>query len=69
MRNTFHKENKEFFINKIKYNNKILKSEDFKEIYSNRTCYLNKYYDRAYRSGNYILVRILDYIVKIRKGK
>lgn len=69
MRNTFHKENKEFFINKIKYNNKILKSEDFKEIYSNRTCYLNKYYDRAYRSGNYIFVRILDYIVKIRKGK
>lgn len=69
MRNTFHKENKMDFANKIRYNNKILKSAKFKEIYSDKTCYVNKYYDLAYRSGNYFWVCILDFVIKVGKGK
>lgn len=69
LKNTFHSDNKSSFFKKIKYNNKILKSSNFKEVYDKKNCHVNKFYDMAYRSQNYLLVRCLDLLIKIKKGK
>lgn len=69
LRNTFHPDNKESFIKKIQYNNRILKSEECKEILKNKTCYVNQYYDKAYKTGNYVWIVMLDWILSKRKEK
>ena len=70
LKNTFHRDNKESFIKKIKFNNKILKSDKYRAINKSRTCSINKLYDRAYQSENYFWVLCLDMLIKIsRKGK
>ena len=69
LRNTFHPDNKERFFKKIQYNNRILKDVECKKILKSKTCYVNQYYDKAYKTGNYIWVVLLDWILSKRKGK
>lgn len=65
MRNTFSKENNESYLSKIKYNNKILRSEDFIECINKMNGSINSLYMFAYKSKNYILVLCVDGFVKI----
>ena len=65
--NTFRKENKKTYIEKIKYNNKILRSPSFRKLLVLRSCYINPIIFKCYKTGRYELVIIFQKIAKIKK--
>lgn len=65
MDNTFSKQNKASYLTKIKYNNAILKSAEFKEAFEISDYYLNILFKLAYKSKNYIFVNIAKGIFSI----
>lgn len=72
LRNTLHKDNNISIIEKVKYNNSIVKSEDFitSITYLNDKD-VNKFYLKALKTKNYIVIytvcEILSYLSKIKK--
>jgi len=48
-----------------KWNNRLMKSTEFQDILSKCTCYIHPLYRKAYESGNYRLIHMLDFIHKI----
>ena len=65
LRNTFHSQSK--INNKYKYNRLIMKSDGFKEALEKSDCYINPYYRFAYEHSSYVLVRILDRFVSLKR--
>lgn len=65
-KNTFRKENKKSFFNKLKYNSQIMKSKDFKQSLTNFTNYIHPLYKKAYQRKSYFWVMLVDVLVKIR---
>lgn len=66
LRNTFNENNKSSLRTKLKYNNRILKSSDFRESMDKMNAHIHPFYRFAYKSKNYILVLFLNLIVKIK---
>lgn len=67
LKNTFNRKNSQSLIKKIKYNNKILKSNDFQESMKKMDAFIHHYYRFAYRKRNYFLVMCLDYLSAHKK--
>ena len=66
LRNTFNENNKSSLRTKLKYNNRILKSSDFRESMDKMNAHIHPFYRFAYKSKNYIFVLFLNLIVKIK---
>lgn len=66
LRNTFNENNKSSLRTKLKYNNRILKSSDFRESMDKMNAHIHPLYRFAYKSKNYIFVLFLNLIVKIK---
>lgn len=62
LRNTFNKKNNQSFIKKIKYNNEILKSNDFQESMKKMDTFIHPIYRFAYKKRKYLLVMCLDFL-------
>ena len=60
LRNTFNKNNNQSFLKKIKYNNEVLKSEDFRKSMQKMNAFIHPLYKFAYSSENFLLVKIFD---------
>lgn len=60
LRNTFNKNNNQSFLKKIKYNNEVLKSEDFRKSMQKMSAFIHPLYKFAYNSENFLLVKIFD---------
>lgn len=60
LRNTFNKKNNQSFFKKIKYNNEVLKSEDFRKSMQKMNAFIHPLYKFAYNSENFLLVKIFD---------
>ena len=60
LRNTFNKNNNQSFLKKIKYNNEVLKSEDFRKSMQKMNAFIHPLYKFAYNSDNFLLVKIFD---------
>lgn len=67
LRNTFHKDNNSE-TNKIKLNNSIMKSAEFKSILKKTNCFIHPLYRLAYKIGNYRLVLLVDKLVNLKYG-
>ena len=65
-RNTMRSENNSSLFAKIQYNNRILRSEQFKETYAHFTGNLHPLYKMAYGSKRYIFVMLVDWLAKIK---
>lgn len=66
LRNTFHPDNKISVFKKIKYNNQVLRSKEFREALSKRSCPVNSLLLTAYKSKRYELVLAFNFIVRIK---
>lgn len=66
LRNTFNGNNKSSLRTKLKYNNRILKSSDFRESMDKMNAHIHPFYRFAYKSKKYIFVLFLNLIVKIK---
>ncbi len=66
--NTLRKQNSSCCIKKIKTNNKILRSEEFKNSLSKVTSRIHPIHKTAYKSGNWIIVK-LAYTITSLKNK
>ena len=64
--NTLKKENPMSFIDKIKYNNSILKTDGFKDVFKKVNCYINPIVKYAYIRENYFLVFMFYKIAKLK---
>ena len=60
LRNTFNNNNNQSFLKKIKYNNEVLKSEDFRKSMQKMNAFIHPLYKFAYNSENFLLVKIFD---------
>lgn len=60
LRNTFNNNNNQSFLKKIKYNNEVLKSEDFRKSMQKMNAFIHPLYKLAYNSENFLLVKIFD---------
>ena len=60
LKNTLRKDNNISYKEKIKYNNHILRSEEFRQAFNNMTYKPNFLYKLAYLSGNYRFVKFVD---------
>lgn len=67
LRNTMRKENRDTFFEKISYNNNIMRSAEFCEALSNFSDSMNPLYSIAYRTQYYIVIWLLDLLVRIKK--
>lgn len=66
LKNTFNKKNKRSLLNKIKYNNEILSSQEFIECVEIMNDMIHPLYRFAYKSKNYILVVAVDILVGLK---
>lgn len=62
LKNTYHNNCKLSKSQKLRYNNEILKSYEFVKSVELSSCFIHPLYRLAYKSKNYIFVRILDKI-------
>ena len=67
LKNTFHKDNKLSRKEKIKYNNKILKSQDFLETLKKMDYKPNLLYRIAYSTKSYRIVLLVEKIFSLKK--
>ena len=67
LKNTFHSKSNMNFIQKIKYNSEVMKSEEFKKClrYSNLDK-MSLVYRKLYLRGNYILIYIYENLSKLK---
>lgn len=65
-RNTFRKENQLSFIDKLKYNSNIMRTEEYKNVLRKFTSYIHPIYKKAYSKNTYIWVYLLDIIIKLK---
>lgn len=65
LKNTFSKNNTDSFLKKIRYNNEILRSNEFRQAINKMDGYIHPLYKTAYKSKNYFLVICVDKFVKI----
>lgn len=67
LKNTFHSKSNMNFIQKIKYNSEVMKSEEFKEClrYSDLDK-MSLVYKKLYLRGNYILIYIYENLSKLK---
>ena len=65
--NTYHKDSD--CKHKVRYNTRILKSEEFTKSLYHSNCFIHPAYRFAYKHQSYFLVRALDIILKIKKAK
>lgn len=65
-RNTMRTENNSSLFAKIRYNNRILRTEQFKETYAHFTGSLHPFYRIAYGTKQYVCVMLVDWLVKIK---
>ncbi len=61
MRNDMCAPDKSFF-RRVRGNSRLIKSREFKEIYSKRTCFIHPLYKIAYSLNSYLLVHIINKI-------
>lgn len=66
LRNTMRNENRSSLAGKVRYNNWILQSAQFKEAYDRFTGNLHPLYKIAYGTKRYICVMAVDLLVKIK---
>lgn len=64
--NTFHINNKMSIIEKLKYNNKIIKSQEFQKRLTMRKCYINPLVLWGYKQKNYYFVYLIQKLSKIK---
>lgn len=64
--NTYDANNKITFIQKLRYNNKILRNAKFREALNNKNIYISPYLEMAYRSKSFLLVLIMKKVFKIK---
>lgn len=68
LKNTLSKKNKNSFIEKMKYNSKLLKSDEFKECINKADLSeFNNYYINFIKKGNYFEVYIFDKFLVIKQ--
>ena len=65
--NTYHKDSD--CKHKVRYNTRILKSEEFTKSLYHSNCFIHPAYRFAYKHQSYFMVRALDIILKIKKAK
>ena len=65
--NTYHKDSD--CKHKVRYNTRILKSEEFTKSLYYSNCFIHPAYRFAYKHQSYFMVRALDIILKIKKAK
>lgn len=65
MQNTFHKNNKASYFQKIKYNNEILRSKAFIDALSLMDERIPNHLRKVYKTKNYFCVRICEKIIKL----
>lgn len=65
MQNTFHKNNKASYFQKVKYNNEILRSKAFIDALSLMNARIPNHLRRVYKTKNYFWVRICEKIIKL----
>lgn len=66
LRNTFSQKNKESFRKKLKYNNEILRSNDFQQSMRRMDASIHPMYRFAYNSKKYIFVMLADILSNIK---
>ncbi len=54
---------------KLKFNRKVLRSNEFIEALYKIDCYINPFYKLAYKIGSWRLIQLLDKLVKFKKSK
>ena len=70
LRNTYRKENRLSSGDKRRLNNEILQSRKFQDAMCQCNCFIHPVYRIAYSSRNYLLVRIVDWLVSLKnRGK
>lgn len=67
MKNTFNKKNDLNFFEKIKYNNAIMKSDDFKVAFEKTKGKLGAIYTIAYSSKSYFMVLLTDRLYSLKR--
>lgn len=65
LQNTFNKANTLSFSKKIKYNNKIIRSDEFQNFFQNSKLTIHPVFLKAYKSKNYIWVYIFEKLLKL----
>ena len=66
LKNTFHSHNSDSFIAKLKYNNTLLKSDEFKSVLSKRSCYVHPVYMFSYAHSNYLIIYLWEHLYKAK---
>ncbi len=69
LQNTFNIANTESTKDKFRYNNKILKSEEFQKAFSNGDFSVNVLYKIAYSFKNYRMIMFVDKLFKLFKNR
>lgn len=65
--NTYRSECPLSRIEKLRYNSKLIRSNEFKKALENSTASFHPLYRIAYKIGSWQMIRFLDYLVKIKK--
>lgn len=66
LRNTFRAENQAGVLKKYRFNRDILNSVKFEEALERSNCFVHPLYRFAYRSKLYLLVQLIDLLVKVK---
>ena len=66
LKNTFHAENKDNILCKIRYNNNILRSKRFRKVLKCCNVSVNKNYMKLYLFRNYVLILLTDELLKLK---
>lgn len=69
LRNTFHESNELHFIKKIKYNNAIMRSDEFRESLKQSKVSVNKIYKSMYYFKRYELMLLMDSVLSLIKSR
>lgn len=67
LRNTFHKNNKMSFFNKVAFNNSIMKSEMFQDTFNKSTLTINPLYKKIYMLKRYEVILIVNKLLEMKR--